>query len=121
MLNSARPVAYIRRSNQTKQESKDAQTAAVRDLARANGDADRLVLLEADWGKSGATDKTEQRLDFLRLLDMVEKGEASAVYAIDIDRLARSIEYAARLWNFCRRAQVPIITSAGRLEPWVTE
>lgn len=118
MMPFARPVAYIRRSAKGKDQgdiSREFQTAKVTELA--GDDAARLVVMDGDWGKSASTDKTDQRLAFLDLLAQVERGEVSAIYAYASDRIARSVEWAARLLNACRRAGVPIVTSEGRFDP----
>ena len=113
------PVAYIRRSARSRSDpgdlSREFQTAAVRELA--NGDGARLRIIDADWGRSASTDKTDQRVAFLALLEAVEHGKVSALYAYSTDRLARSVEWAARLLNACRRAGTVIVTSEGRFEP----
>jgi DNA invertase Pin-like site-specific DNA recombinase len=119
MLSICRPVAYVRRSSRSRNDpgdvSREFQVREVRRLAGA--DADRLEIRDQDWGRSGSTDKTVRRLAFLAILDEVERGEVSALYAYATDRLARSVEWAARLLNACRRAGVPIITSEGRFDP----
>jgi DNA invertase Pin-like site-specific DNA recombinase len=111
------PVAYIRRSVASRADpgdvSRDFQTEEVRKLA---GAAD-LKIIDGDWGKSAATDKTDRRLAFLELLVSIEAAEVSELYAYSTDRLARSVEWSARLLNACRRAGVPIITREGRIEP----
>lgn len=111
------PTAYIRRSVARRADpgdiSREYQVAEVRRLA---GDP-ALVIIDRDWGKSAATDKTDRRLAFLALLDSIEAGEVSALYAYSTDRLARSVEWSARLLNACRRASVPIVTREGRIEP----
>ncbi|HET7070138.1 MAG TPA: recombinase family protein [Nocardioides sp.] len=113
------PVAYIRRSARSRSDpgdvSREFQTEKVRELAGADGD--RLRIIDQDWGRSAATDKTDKRLAFLGLIDDVEAGRVNALYAYSTDRLARSVEWAARLLNACRRARVPIVTSEGRFEP----
>jgi hypothetical protein len=48
--------------------------------------------LDKDWGRSGATDKTDKREAFLDLMAAVERGEVSAIYAY-------SAEWAERLRN----------------------
>lgn len=119
MQTYARPVAYIRRSSRSRNDpgdvSREFQVLEVRRLAGA--DVNRLEIRDADWGRSGSTDKTVKRLAFLAILDEVERGEVSALYAYATDRLARSVEWSARLLNACRRAGVPIVTSEGRFEP----
>lgn len=115
----AQPYAYIRRSVASRADpgdiSREFQTEAVRTLAEE--DADRLVIIDQDWGRSAATDKTDRRLAFLGLLDKIEAGEVSALFAYSADRLARSVEWSARLLNACRRAGVPIVTTQGRVNP----
>lgn len=119
MLDSARPVAYIRRSVARRGDpgdvSREFQTGKVRALA--NGDGPALRVIDGDWGKSAATDKTDQRTAFLALLEDVERGAVSHLYAYSPDRLARSVEWSARLVNACRRAGVPITTTAGTVAP----
>jgi DNA invertase Pin-like site-specific DNA recombinase len=95
--------------------SREFQTEAVRRLAGL--DADRLRIIDADWGRSASTDKTGTVSAFLALLDDVERGQVSTLYAYSTDRLARSVEWAARLLNACRRANVAIVTSEGRFDP----
>jgi DNA invertase Pin-like site-specific DNA recombinase len=112
-------VAYIRRSSRSRNDpgdlSREFQVAEVQRLAGA--DVDRLDVRAQDWGRSASTDKTDRRLAFLSILDEVERGDVSALYAYSTDRIARSVEWSARLLNACRRAGVPIITSEGRFDP----
>lgn len=119
MMTNAHPVAYIRRSVASRADpgdvSREFQTEEVRRLAGADGPA--LTIIDRDWGRSAATDKTGRRLAFLALLDAIEAGDVSALYAYSTDRLARSVEWSARLLNACRRAGVPIVTREGRIEP----
>jgi DNA invertase Pin-like site-specific DNA recombinase len=116
---NAQPAAYIRRSVARRGDpgdvSREFQTDKVRALA--NGDGPALRIIDADWGISAGTDKTGQRLAFLAMLDEIERGAISHVYAYSPDRLARSVEWAARLVNVCRRADVPITTTAGTVAP----
>jgi DNA invertase Pin-like site-specific DNA recombinase len=119
MMSNAHPVAYIRRSVASRADpgdvSREFQTEEVRSLAGADGPT--LTIIDKDWGRSAATDKTGRRLAFLALLDAIEAGDVSALYAYSTDRLARSVEWSARLLNACRRAGVPIVTREGRIQP----
>jgi DNA invertase Pin-like site-specific DNA recombinase len=119
MQTYARPVAYVRRSSRSRNDpgdlSREFQVQEVRRLAGAQSDA--LEVRDQDWGRSASTDKTDRRLAFLGIIEEVERGEVSTLYAYATDRLARSVEWAARLLNACRRAGVPIITSEGRFDP----
>jgi len=116
---NAQPTAYIRRSVASRADpgdvSREFQTEEVRRLAGADGPT--LTIIDRDWGRSAATDKAARRLAFLALLDAIEAGDVSALYAYSTDRLARSVEWSARLLNACRRAGVPIVTREGRIEP----
>ncbi len=113
------PVAYIRRSVARRGDSGDIsrefQTEKVRALAA--GDGAGLRIIDQDWGRSAAGEKTDKRLAFLEMLTAIERGEISHVFAYSPDRLARSVEWSARLVNACRRAGVPITTTAGTVAP----
>lgn len=112
------PIAYIRRSSKSRSDpgdiSREFQTETVRALA--GGDAN-LVIIDGDWGKSGATDETDKRLAFLELLASVGRGEVSTLYAYATDRLARSVRWAAQLLDACETAGTTIVTSEGRFAP----
>jgi DNA invertase Pin-like site-specific DNA recombinase len=114
-----RPVAYVRRSFSRRHDpgdvSKEFQVAAVRRLA--GDDADGLTVKAGDWGKSAAREHTEKRLDFLDIIKMVEAGEVSTIYAYSADRLARSVQWAARLLDACEDAGTTIVTSDGHYAP----
>jgi DNA invertase Pin-like site-specific DNA recombinase len=113
------PVAYVRRSFSRRHDpgdvSKEFQVAAVRRLA--GDEADALIVKAGDWGKSAAREHTEKRLDFLDIVKMVEAGEVSTIYAYSADRLARSVQWAARLLDACEDAGTTIVTSDGRYAP----
>ncbi len=113
------PVAYIRRSvartGDPGDVSRQFQTDKVRSLA--NGDGPTLRIIDGDWGRSAAGEKTDKRLAFLALLDGVERGEVSTLYAYSTDRLARSVRWAAQLLDACEAAGTTIVTSEGRFAP----
>jgi DNA invertase Pin-like site-specific DNA recombinase len=119
VLNTARPAAYIRRSVARRGDpgdvSREFQTDKVRALAGDDGATLRII--DGDWGRSASTDKTNLRTAFLALMDDIEAGSVSHLYAYSPDRLARSVEWTARLVNACRRAGVPITTTAGTVAP----
>lgn len=112
------PYAYIRRSSHSRSDpgdiSREFQTDAVR---RLSGNAANLVILDGDWGVSAATEATHKRLAFLGLMEAVEKGEVSTLYAYSTDRLARSVQWAARLLDACEDAGTTIVTNEGTFEP----
>jgi DNA invertase Pin-like site-specific DNA recombinase len=110
-------LAYIRRSfartSDLGDTSREFQTEAVRRLA---ADA-TLRIIDQDWGRSASTDKIGRRIAFLDLMEQIERGEVDTLYAYSVDRLARSVEWSARLLNACRRAGTTIVTSEGRFAP----
>jgi DNA invertase Pin-like site-specific DNA recombinase len=105
-----RPVAYIRKSTKGGQDSKADQIAGAVELAARHGDDADLLILDGDWAISASREKTARRLDFARLMSMVEAGEVSALYATDADRLARSVQWASRLGDLCEDRGVLIHT-----------
>jgi DNA invertase Pin-like site-specific DNA recombinase len=113
------PVAYIRRSVARRGDpgdvSREFQTEKVRALA--NGDGPTLRIVDADWGISADREQTHRRLAFLELMAAVERGEVSTIYAFALDRLARSVQWSARLLDACEDAGTIIITGEGRFDP----
>lgn len=111
-------MAYIRRSTRSRTDpgdiSREFQIETVRALAVGEPE---LAILDGDWGKSAATDETDKRLAFLGLLAAVERGEVSTLYAYSTDRLARSVQWAARLLDACEKAGTTIVTGEGRFSP----
>ena len=111
--------AYIRRSVSRRGDPGDAsrtfQTEAVRRMAGA--DAASLVIIDQDWGRSAATEHTAKRLAFLELMERIERGEVSTLYAYSCDRLARSVQWSARLLDACEAAGTAIVTGEGRFAP----
>jgi DNA invertase Pin-like site-specific DNA recombinase len=118
-MSTGEPVAYIRRSARSHSDpgdlSREFQTEKVRELAGPDGLGLRII--DQDWGRSASDEKTDKRLAFLQLLDEIEHGQIGVLYAYATDRLARSVEWSARLLNACRRAGTTIVTSEGRFEP----
>lgn len=112
------PIAYIRRSSRSRSDpgdiSREFQVETVRALAK---DDAALTILDGDWGKSAATDETDKRLAFLGLLEAVERNEVSTIYAYSTDRLARSVQWSARLLDACEKAGTTIVTGEGRFAP----
>jgi DNA invertase Pin-like site-specific DNA recombinase len=113
-------VGYIRRSvsrtNDAGDLSREFQSDEVQRLA-----GEPIRIIDADWGRSAATDKTFRRLAFLRLMESVERGEVSTLFAYSADRLARSIEWSARLWSACKRSRTAIVTTSRRFEPYADD
>ena len=69
-------------------------------VAAPAGLSDGVALLEV----RGLTKRFGGLLAVSRVELAVERGEVSALYAYSTDRLARSVEWSARLLNACRRA-----------------
>jgi DNA invertase Pin-like site-specific DNA recombinase len=112
------PAAYIRRSFVDAEAPGDiaeaAQLAEVRRLAAQDGHNGDLVIY-SDWGISADVAKTTKRTEYTRLLDDMDAGRISAVYAFDTDRLYRDPRDLIRLQDAAQRHGVTITTKAGRL------
>lgn len=112
------PAAYLRRSyvdaNAPGDISREAQRAAVRKLAAADGHNGNLIEYD-DWGVSADVAKSGKRIDYNRLLADMEAGKVSAVYAFDVDRLYRDPRDLIRLQDAAQRHHVRIVTTAGEL------
>lgn len=100
------PVAYIRKSRVTSDRtvSWQVQEAAVRELAAQHGDSDLIIL--SDWSKSGR--KTDGRPGYARLVEMIESGDATAVYAYSLSRLSRSMSDYSKLVETATARDIPI-------------
>lgn len=112
------PAAYLRRSyvdaNAPGDISREAQRAAVRKLAAADGHNGNIVEYD-DWGVSADVAKSGKRIDYIRLLADMEAGKVSSVYAFDVDRLYRDPRDLIRLQDAARRHNVRIVTTGGEL------
>lgn len=100
-------VAYLRKSRVTSDRgvSWEVQEAAVRELAAANGDPDPLIL--SDWNRSG-TKGADGRPGYRRVLEMIESGEATAVYSYSLSRLSRSLAEFSRLVELATERGIPV-------------
>jgi DNA invertase Pin-like site-specific DNA recombinase len=112
------PAAYLRRSyvdvNSPGDISREAQRATVGRLAAADGHNGNLVEYD-DWGVSADVAKSAKRTAYARLLEDMEAGQVSAVYAFDVDRLYRDPRDLIRLQNAAQAHSVKIVTTGGRL------
>lgn len=112
------PAAYLRRSyvdaDSPGDISRDAQQAAIRKLAHADGHNGNLVEYD-DWGVSADVAKSAKRTAYTRLLTDMEAGRIEAVYAFDVDRLYRDPRDLIRLQDAALRHAVRIVTTAGPL------
>ncbi len=118
MTITAHPAAYLRRSYVDPESpgdiSREAQRAAVRKLAIADGHNGDVVEYD-DWGVSADVAKSAKRTDYARLLSDMEAGIVSAVYAFDVDRLYRDVHDLIRLQDAARKHRVRVFTTAGEL------
>lgn len=110
------PVAYIRKSTKGGADSLEDQVANVRRFVRPEHQAS-LLIMDGDWGISASREQQARRLDFLRLMEMVERGEVSHLYAYSADRLARNVGWSARLLDACEDANVAITTGERTFDP----
>ena len=115
---TAQPACYLRRSyvdaNAPGDISRDAQLAAVRKLAAADGHNGDLVEYD-DWGISADVAKASKRTAYTRLLGDMEDGKVSALYAFDVDRLYRDPRDLIRLQDAATAHGVRIVTTGGPL------
>ncbi|MFH1474440.1 MAG: recombinase family protein, partial [Chloroflexota bacterium] len=107
------PIAYLRRSSADASDpgdvSREAQEAAVRELARRDGHNGELRTL-TDWDRSADEAKESKRAGFLAMLAAIERGECEVVYAASLDRLYRSMRTFVRLTDAARAHDVRIVT-----------
>jgi DNA invertase Pin-like site-specific DNA recombinase len=96
-------------------ESKQRQYALA-DRAQSMGwSASAVEVIDEDQGKSGAT--AEGRHGFARLASAVADGEAGAIFALEVSRLARSSEDWQRLLALCAVAGVVVIDEQAVYDP----
>jgi DNA invertase Pin-like site-specific DNA recombinase len=110
---------YLRQSSmgqvRNHRESTERQYA-LQELARNLGwQANRIVVLDGDLGKSGTS--TSDREDFKKLVADVSLGKAGAVFAIEASRLARSNADWHRLIEICGITGTLIIDEDGCYDP----
>jgi DNA invertase Pin-like site-specific DNA recombinase len=107
------PIAYLRRSsadaNNPGDVSREAQEAAIRELARRDGYAGEVRVL-ADWDRSADEAKESRRAGFLAMLAAIDRGEVSVVYAASLDRLYRSMRTFVRLTDAAKAHDTRIVT-----------
>jgi DNA invertase Pin-like site-specific DNA recombinase len=114
-----RAIVYVRQSTTMQVfehvESKQRQYALA-DRAKALGWSPTAIeIIDADQGKSGAT--TEGRIGFARVADAVAHGEAGAIFALEVSRLARCSEDWQRLLALCAVAGVVVVDEQSIYDP----
>ena len=103
------PVAYLRKSRVIDERngvSWEVQEAKVRELAAKFGDNGLRLLILSDWNASGR--KGKARPGYRRLVEMVDRGEAGAVYSYNMARLSRSTSDLLELVNLADQRGVPV-------------
>jgi DNA invertase Pin-like site-specific DNA recombinase len=114
-----RAFVYVRQSSAMQVhenvESKQRQYALVeRALALGWNRAD-IEVIDEDQAKSGAS--TNERTGFIRLADAVARGEAGAILALEVSRLARSSADWQRLLSLCAVAGVAVMDEQAVYDP----
>jgi Resolvase, N terminal domain len=112
---TARPVAYIRRSVEKRRpEDRDGgagQRAEIAALAERLGEVIAPADVYAgDWNISGQRDKRDARKAMAAILAAIRAGEITAVYAYAVDRLARDDAYGLTIRDACEDAGVLVHT-----------
>jgi DNA invertase Pin-like site-specific DNA recombinase len=88
------------------------QRERITHLAKAHGDGDIVIVEDLDI--SGA--KVEQRHGYMRMVEAIESGEATAVYAYDLSRLHRNTEEALRFFRIAREHGVTVRLVEGNID-----
>ncbi|MFN8520529.1 MAG: recombinase family protein [Chloroflexota bacterium] len=107
----ARPFAYLRKSSvrdPARDLAPETQDREVRELAARHGDVIAPDDVLADWDVSGRAKYTKKRVNYRRLVEAIERGEAGAVYSYSLARLGRSVPELSRLFDLCAERKVPI-------------
>lgn len=104
------PVAYLRKSRVIDERngvSWEVQETKVRELAAQFGDNGTRLLILSDWNASGRKGP-KGRPGYRRLVEMIESGEASAVYSYNMARLSRSTHDLLELVHLADDRGVPV-------------
>jgi DNA invertase Pin-like site-specific DNA recombinase len=114
-----RAYVYVRQSTAMQVhehvESKQRQYALVDRAVALGWERGDVEVIDEDQGKSGAT--SEGRVGFARLAHAVGHGEAGAVLALEVSRLARSSIDWQRLLSLCAVADVAVIDEQAIYDP----
>lgn len=114
-----RAYVYVRQSTMAQvfeNAESQARQYGLADRARGLGWAAQAVeVIDEDLGKSGAS--TEGRTGFARLARAVAFGQAGAIFALDISRLARSSYDWQRLLRLCAVGNVLVIDESCVYDP----
>jgi DNA invertase Pin-like site-specific DNA recombinase len=114
-----RAFVYVRQSTPMQVhehvESKQRQYALVERAVSMGWQREAVVVIDEDQGKSGAS--TDGRTGFVRLADAVGHGEAGAILAVEVSRLARSSLDWQRLLSLCAVAGVVVVDEQAAYDP----
>ena len=108
-------VAYLRQSSpaQVRQntESTARQYALAEEAARLGWEAAKILVIDADLGRSGRSGTA--RAGFQELVSRVCLGEVGAIFGLEVSRLARSSADLQRLLEFCSLTDTLIVDADG--------
>lgn len=114
-----RAYVYVRQSTAMQVhehvESKQRQYALAERAATLGWSRGAIEIVDEDQGKSGAS--SEGRSGFARLAEAVGHGQAGAILAIEVSRLARSSMDWQRLLSLCAVAGVAVIDEQAIYDP----
>lgn len=114
-----RAYVYVRQSTARQVFENTESTArqyALADRALALGwSKDAIEVIDEDLGRSGAT--SEGRSGFSCLTEAVARGEAGAIFAIEVSRLARCSQDWQRLLALCAVAGVVVVDEQAVYDP----
>ncbi len=114
-----RAYVYVRQSTAKQVLENTESTArqyALAERARALGWSESAIeIVDEDLGRSGTT--TEERSGFALLTEAVADGEAGAILAIEVSRLARCSQDWQQLLALCAVAGVVVIDEQGIYDP----
>lgn len=108
-------VVYLRQSSpaQVRQntESTARQYALAEEAAQLGWDAAKIVVIDADLGRSGRSGSV--RAGFQELVSRVCLGEVGAIFGLEVSRLARSSADLQRLLEFCSLTNTLVVDADG--------
>ncbi len=114
-----RAYVYVRQSTAKQVIENTESTArqyALADRARALGwSKDAIEIVDEDLGRSGST--TADRSGFSCLTQAIANGEAGAIFALEVSRLARSSQDWQRLLALCAVARVVVVDEQAIYDP----
>jgi excisionase family DNA binding protein len=108
-------IAYLRQSSPAQMrenpESTARQYALAEAAARLGWTASKILVIDADLGRSGRSGTV--RTGFQELVSRVCLGEVGAVFGLEVSRLARSSADLQRLLEFCSLTDTLVVDADG--------